>query len=81
VDDICLNQPEQGHGIEACLDIETAISEAIQLAWKKGDRKSTIAIRDESGIVEAVVMTDAELAALVLRADGTLVVHPRWAIL
>ena len=63
--DICMNQPHQGNGYESYLDVDSAITDALRLAWEKNDRKSTVPIRDESGDIEAIIITDAEGSALV----------------
>jgi hypothetical protein len=71
----CEAHADEGQGIEAYIDPDTAVAEMVRTALASPDRTVSYVVRDETGAIEASAFFDRDGVLEVLRADGTLTTH------
>jgi hypothetical protein len=70
-----LSHADDGLGIEAYLDRDTAVLEMVRAALASPDRSVSYLVRDETGKIEASAFFDRDGVFAVHRSDGTLTTH------
>jgi hypothetical protein len=75
VHNFSVSHADDGYGIEAYIDPDTAVVEMVRTALASPDRSVAYLIRNESGVIEANAFFDRAGVFVVLRSDGTFTTH------
>jgi hypothetical protein len=73
--DFCEAHADDGEGIEAYIDPDTAVMEMVRTALASPDRTVSYLVRDETGEIAASAFFSRDGVFMVTRSDGTLMTH------
>jgi hypothetical protein len=73
--DFCESHADEGEGVDAYLDPDTAIVEMVRAALRQDDPSILYVVRDETGEVVATGMFRPDRVLMVLTTDGLVTTH------